>query len=165
MKLRHIALLALLGASLATPAFAQGMGPGAGKGPGMGPCAAQGQGSGMGPGMGPCAAQGMGPGMGPGMGSGMGPGMGRGPGPGASGPGYGPGMGRGWRAGPNNTPGWSMMTPEERAAHQQRMQGMTSRADCAAYVNEQHQQMAARAQQRGASAPAQPRRDMCTGLP
>ena len=95
---------------------------------------------------------------------GMGPGMGRGPGPGASGPGYGPGMGRGWRAGPNNTPGWSMMTPEERAAHQQRMQGMTSRADCTAYMNQQHQQMAARAQQRGASAPAQPRRDMCYGL-
>ena len=88
---------------------------------------------------------------------GMGPGMGRGP---ASGPGMGPG----WRAGPNNTPGWSMMTPEERAAHQQRMQGMTSRADCTAYMNEHHQQMAARAQQRGASAPAQPRRDMCSGL-
>lgn len=95
---------------------------------------------------------------------GMGPGMGRGPGPGASGPGYGPGMGRGWRAGPNNTPGWSMMTPEERTAHQQRMQGMTSRADCTAYMNEHHQQMAARAQQRGASAPAQPRRDVCSGL-
>jgi len=97
------------------------------------------------------------PGMGPG------PGMGRGPGPGASAPGYGPRMG-GWRAGPNNTPGWSMMTPEERAAHQQRMQGMTSRADCTAYMEQHHQQMVARAAQRGASAPAQPRRDMCTGL-
>jgi hypothetical protein len=74
-------------------------------------------------------------------------------------------MGPGWRAGPNNTPGWSMMTPEERAAHQQRMQGMTSRADCTAYMNQQHQQMMGRATQRGASAPAQPRRDMCTGLP
>lgn len=42
MKLTHIALLAILGASLATPAFAQpasgqGMGPGAGMGQGMGP--------------------------------------------------------------------------------------------------------------------------------
>jgi hypothetical protein len=41
MKLRHIALLALLGASLASPVFAQpvggqGMGPGAGMGPGPG---------------------------------------------------------------------------------------------------------------------------------
>ena len=89
--------------------------------------------------------------------------------PPASGPraGMGPGMGMGpgWRAGPNNTPGWSMMTPEERAAHQQRMQGMTSHDDCSAYMNQHHQQMMARAAQRGASAPAQPRRDMCTGLP
>jgi hypothetical protein len=51
MKLTHIALLAFLGASLATPAFAQpasgpGMGPGAGMGQGMGP------GGGMGPGSG-----------------------------------------------------------------------------------------------------------------
>jgi hypothetical protein len=41
MKLRHIALLAVLGASLASPVFAQpasgqGMGPGAGMGPGGG---------------------------------------------------------------------------------------------------------------------------------
>ena len=42
MKLRHIALLAVLGASLASPILAQpaggqGMGPGAGQGAGMGP--------------------------------------------------------------------------------------------------------------------------------
>ena len=42
MKLRHIALLAFLGASLASPILAQpaggqGMGPGAGQGAGMGP--------------------------------------------------------------------------------------------------------------------------------
>ncbi len=41
MKLRHIALLAVLGASLASPVFAQpaggqGMGPGSGMGPGAG---------------------------------------------------------------------------------------------------------------------------------
>ena len=47
MKLRHIALLAVLGASLASTAFAQqGMGPGSGMGPGPG----MGQGAGMGPG-------------------------------------------------------------------------------------------------------------------
>ncbi|HSB21930.1 MAG TPA: hypothetical protein VLE94_02350 [Burkholderiaceae bacterium] len=98
-------------------------------------------------------------------GPGMGPGMGRGPG---AGPGMGYGAasapGRGWRASPNNTPGWALMTPEERAAHQQRMNGMTSRADCMAYQQQHHQEMAARAQQRGASAPAQPRRDWCAGL-
>ena len=79
--------------------------------------------------------------------------------------GPGPGKGGMMQFGPNNAAGWSMMTPEERAAHQQRMQGMTSRADCTAYMNQQHQQMMGRATQRGASAPAQPRRDMCTGLP
>ena len=47
MKLRHIALLAVLGASLASPVFAQPAG-GQGMGPGMG----QGQGAGMGPGPG-----------------------------------------------------------------------------------------------------------------
>jgi hypothetical protein len=53
MKLTHIALLAILGASIATPvlsqpASGQGMGPGSGMGPGMG----MGMGSGMGPGSG-----------------------------------------------------------------------------------------------------------------
>lgn len=47
MKLRHIALLAFLGASLASPVVAQPAG-GQGMGPGMG----QGQGAGMGPGPG-----------------------------------------------------------------------------------------------------------------
>jgi hypothetical protein len=47
MKLRHIALLAVLGASLASPVFAQPAG-----GQGMGPGAGQGQGAGMGPGPG-----------------------------------------------------------------------------------------------------------------
>lgn len=90
-------------------------------------------------------------------------GPGRGPGMGPGG-GMGPGMGHGWRAGPRNTPGWSMMTPEERAEHQKRMQSMTSRADCTAYMDEHHRQMVARAQQRGSSAPAQRRRDVCARL-
>lgn len=47
MKLRHIALLAFLGASLASPVLAQPAG-----GQGMGPGAGQGQGAGMGPGPG-----------------------------------------------------------------------------------------------------------------
>lgn len=38
------------------------------------------------------------------------------------------------------------------------------RADCTAYMSEHRQQMMARAQQRGASAPAQPRRDACARL-
>lgn len=47
MKLRHIALLAVLGASLASPVLAQPAG-----GQGMGPGAGQGMGAGMGPGPG-----------------------------------------------------------------------------------------------------------------
>ncbi|HET7525804.1 MAG TPA: hypothetical protein VFK10_07665 [Burkholderiaceae bacterium] len=143
MTLRTFVAATLLAAC--TTAFAQATAT-----PGTPP--ASGPRAGIGPGMGP----GMGPGGRPASGP-MGPGMGRGP---ASGPGMGPG----WRAGPDNTPGWSMMTPEERAAHQQRMQGMTSHADCTAYMDQHHQQMAARAAQRGASAPTQPRRDMCAGL-
>jgi hypothetical protein len=54
----------------------------------------------------------------------MGPG---GTGPGGTGPGaHGP---RG-RAGTDFTPGWAMMTPAERQAHQERMRSMTSAADC-----------------------------------
>jgi hypothetical protein len=150
--LRILAAAALMTGAWVVGAFAQATAPAAPASAAAGPP----------PGMGPGMGRGPGPGA---SGPGYGPGMGRGPGPGASGPGYGPGMGRGWRAGPNNTPGWSMMTPEERAAHQQRMQGMTSRTDCTTYMNQHHTQMAARAQQRGASAPAQPGRDMCTGLP
>jgi hypothetical protein len=89
------------------------------------------------------APHGMGPGMGPGMGQrGMGP-----------------------RWGSGVTPGWSMMTPEERSAHQQAMAGAKTREDCAARRDEQHAQMQARAKERGATLPAQPRRDVCEGLP
>ena len=94
-------------------------------------------------------AAGMGPGMGPGMGGGMG--QGRGPGAG--------------RWGQGVTPGWALMTPEERAAHQTKMRSMTTRADCRAYVEQHHADMAARAKERGVAVPAMPRRDPCAGLP
>ncbi|WP_164963534.1 hypothetical protein [Rubrivivax sp. JA1026] len=96
-------------------------------------------------------AAGIGPGMGPGMGGGMGPVGGRGPGAG--------------RWGPGVTPGWALMTPEERAAHQTKMRSMTTRADCRAYVEQHHADMAARAKERGVAVPAMPRRDPCAGLP
>lgn len=133
-------------------AWAQG-GPGGGTAPrGAGPAA-----SAPGPGMGP----GMAPGMGPGMGSGMGPGMGpRGAGMAASGPGSGPAA----RWGSDYTPGWSMMTSEERKSHQEHMRSMNSYEECHAYVMQHHEQMAQRAQEKGGKPLAPPRRDACAGL-
>ncbi len=89
------------------------------------------------------------PGMGMGMGKGMGPGSQRGP------------MGR-W--GSDNTPGWSMMTPQERTEHQTRMRSMTNYDECKAYQAQHHEQMVARAKERGAKPLAAPRRDPCAGL-
>ena len=88
--------------------------------------------------------------QGPGSGPGYGPG---GPGPGC-GPndtqpacaGGGPGYGRGTR-GPMS-PGWSMMTPEERNAHHDKMRNFKDAAECEAYMNEHHKLMQERAQQR-----------------
>jgi hypothetical protein len=78
-------------------------------------------------------------------------------GPGRSGP-----HGR-WGA--DYTPGWTLMTPEERQAHQQRMAGMQTHADCKAYVDQHHADMVARAKERGMAMIAQPRRDPCASLP
>ena len=57
-----------------------------------------------------------------------------------------------------------MMTPEERQAHHDRMTGFKSYEECRAYVDQHHQNMVARAKERGIKAPAAPRRDMCAGL-
>lgn len=92
---------------------------------------------------------GAGPGMGPGMGGGMGPGGGRGAA----------------RWGQGVTPGWALMTPEERMAHQTKMRSMTTRGECSAYIEQHHADMAARAKERGVAVPAVPRRDPCAGLP
>jgi hypothetical protein len=101
--------------------------------------------------------------------SGRGPGAG--PGPGASAPGggmgprMGPGMGRGaGRWGSDFTPGWAMMTPEERNEHRDRMRNMKSYEECKAYQSQHHEQMAARAKERGGSPMPGPRRDACAGM-
>lgn len=109
---------------------------------------------------------------GPGKGPGAGPGMGPGPmaaGPGASAPGMGMGMGHGGgrgagRWGADYTPGWAMMTQQERNEHRERMRSMTSYEACKTYHEQHHEQMAARAKERGAQMMAQPRRDACAGL-
>jgi len=96
------------------------------------------------PGPGPAASA---PGMG--MGMGMGPGGGRGP------------MNR-WSG--DNTPGWTMMTPQERTEHQTRMRSMTNYDECKTYQAQHHEQMIARAKERGAKPLAAPRRDPCASL-
>jgi hypothetical protein len=97
----------------------------------------------------PASAPCSGAGTGKGMGKGMGPGM---------------GMGHGAMAGADYTPGWSMMTPQERSAHQEHMQGMKSGADCRAYRDAHHQQMAERAKAQGGQALPPPRHDACAGM-
>lgn len=89
------------------------------------------------------------------------------PGPGASAPGA-PGMGMGMRhgprMGPDNTPGWALMTPAERNEHRDHMRSMKSHDECQAYMAQHHEQMAARAKEKGVSVPARPRRDACAGM-
>lgn len=102
-------------------------------------------------------------------GQGMGSGQGAGPtgsGPAASATGMGPGAGRGaMRWGSDNTPGWSLMTSEERAQHREKMLSMKNQDECKAYMAKHHEEMAARAKARGVKVPMMPRRDPCARLP
>lgn len=97
----------------------------------------------------PAFAQ-MGPGGG--MGPGMGPGMGSMTGPGARGMRY--------QFNKDNTPGWSLMTPEERTAHHDKMMAAKTYEECKAAQAEQHQQMAARAKEKGQTLSG-PRQNAC----
>ena len=97
-----------------------------------------------------------------------------GPGPQASGPGasaprmgMGPGGGMmrgGPRWGSDYTPGWAMMTPKERDEHREQMRAAKTYDECTALRDRHHEQMAARAKERGVTMPARPRRDGCQGL-
>jgi hypothetical protein len=72
--------------------------------------------------------------------------------------------GMGGRWGEDYTPGWSMMSQQEREEHQSRMRSMMSYDECKAYMQQHQQQQSQRAQQQGRAAPAQPRSDACEGL-
>lgn len=90
-------------------------------------------------------------------------------GPGASAPrmGMGPGGGMmrgGPRWGADYTPGWAMMTPKERDEHREQMRAAKTPEECAALRDKHHEQMVARAKERGINMPAQPRRDACQGF-
>ena len=60
----------------------------------------------------------------------------------------GPGKGRMMEFGPNNAAGWSMMTPEERQAHRDKMHSAKSLDECKAYMEQHAKQMAERAKER-----------------
>lgn len=92
---------------------------------------------------------GSGTGMGMGMGMGMGRGMGPGPGP---------------MADESTTPGWALMSPEEREAHRLQMRSATTRAECERLMAEHRQRMVERAKERNVAPPAGPRRDMCGAM-
>ncbi|MDP2822533.1 MAG: hypothetical protein Q8O52_07620 [Sulfuritalea sp.] len=104
----------------------------------------------------PVSAQ-PGSGQGVGPGSGMGPGQGMGPGAG-----MGPGGGRAMRFSFNkdNTPGWALMSAEERTAHRSSMIAAKSYEECKAAQQEQHKAMEARAKEKGVTLP-KPRYNGC----
>ena len=93
------------------------------------------------------------------------PGPGGGPGPGPmGGAGMGPGQGHHFAFNKDNTPGWALMTQQERNEHRERMRAMKSYEECKTYQEQHHERMAARAKERGGKALGQPRRDACAGL-
>ena len=104
------------------------------------------------------------PGSGKGPGAGTGP-MGAGPAASAPGMGMGPSGGQGAaRYGSDYTPGWTLMSEQERNEHRDRMRSMKTYEECKSYQDQHHEQMAARAKERGGKALAQPRRDACGSL-
>lgn len=77
-------------------------------------------------------------------------------------PGTGPAPAARWGA--NYTPGWSLMTAQERTEHRAKLRSMKTYDECKAYVQQHHDLMAARAKERGGQVLAQPRRDACAAL-
>lgn len=84
-------------------------------------------------------------------GPGMGPGGGSGPAP---------EMGMRFNFDKTNTPGWALMSAEERVAHQSTMMASKTYEECKAAQEPQHTAMAARAKEKGVTLPA-PRSNGC----
>jgi hypothetical protein len=68
---------------------------------------------------------------------------------GGMGGGSGGGSGANWRANQANTPGFTLMSEQERIEHQNRMRSLQTYDECSAYVGEHRTQMALRAQEKG----------------
>ncbi|HRF56976.1 MAG TPA: hypothetical protein PLV58_06230 [Campylobacterales bacterium] len=64
------------------------------------------------------------------------------------------GPGGGWRATKNNTMGYALMTPAERAEHQTKMQSFATYDECIAYATEHHKIMEERAKEKNVSLPS-----------
>lgn len=58
-----------------------------------------------------------------------------------------------WRAGAGNTPGWQLMSPDERVEYQRRMRGFDDARGCADYQAEHRARMAERVRKRGTELP------------
>jgi hypothetical protein len=49
----------------------------------------------------------------------------------------------------NHTPGWSLMTPEERKEHREKMLSLTNYEECRVFLAEHYSKMGERADQKG----------------
>lgn len=58
-----------------------------------------------------------------------------------------------WTADNGNTQGWSLMTPEERTEHQNKMHSFKTYDECKAYQETHHNAMEARAKEKGVTLP------------
>jgi hypothetical protein len=85
---------------------------------------------------------------GPGPGAGGGP-VEQGAGPAAAGANSNARGMRGMRFDRSNTPGWTLMSAEERAANKSRMRSVQSYDECKQVLEEQHKKMEARAKEKG----------------
>jgi hypothetical protein len=63
------------------------------------------------------------------------------------------------------TPGWDLMTKDERKQLGAKVRKLQRRDECQALMAQVRQQMSDRAQSRGLPPPAQPKRDACDELP
>ncbi len=73
-------------------------------------------------------------------------------------------FGRGpWHATASNTPGWQLMTPQERLEHQARVRGFTNYGECLAYQVSHRQLMEERATQHNVALAGEGR-DFCARL-
>lgn len=88
----------------------------------------------------------------------VGPGPGMGTGPGMQG--TGPGAMRGMRFDKTNTPGWTLMTAQERAANQAKMRAVKTYEECKLVQTEHHAAMEARAKEKGVTL-LTPRQNAC----
>ena len=71
------------------------------------------------------------------------------------------GKGQGWHFNSGNTYGWSLMTPEERDAHRDKMLAAKTYDECKAYQDVQHKLMTERAKEKGQPISPAPRYNMC----